>query len=154
VAGLAACGGAPEIESVDLDDAGTAACRDLLDALPDTVNGLDAVEVEPDGALGAAWGDPAIVLTCGAEEPRDFDEVTWGCQEVEGVGWFASPDLLDADEQDEDITVWGLTHVPVVSLLIPSAYRPDGVPQTLTEVAAPVAAQLTLDEPCLAPPPS
>ncbi|WP_134738579.1 DUF3515 domain-containing protein [Nocardioides sp. 503] len=149
---LAACSGPPEVESVDLGEADAAACRDFVDDLPGSLAGLDRVDVEPDDALGAAWGDPAIVVTCGAAEPKDFDEVTWACQEVEGVGWFGDPSLIEAGNQDEDITVWSLTHSPLVSVRIPSDYRPDGVPDALAGVATPLAADLDLVEPCLAPP--
>jgi hypothetical protein len=92
------------------------------------------------------------VVTCGAPEPEDFDAVTWACQEVGGVGWFADPSLIEAGNQDEDVTVWALTHSPLVSLEIPSDYRPDSVPAALSAIAAPLAADLELVEPCLAPP--
>ena len=145
---LAGCSGTPEIESVDLDADATSACEDLLDALPDTLAGLDRVDVEPEGALGAAWGDPAVVLTCGTEAP-EYDE-TWECEVALGVGWLASPDQLDADQQDEDVTVWAVTHDPLVSLKIPSDYRPDGVSEALAELAEPISTTLAeADETCL-----
>ncbi|WP_269211777.1 DUF3515 domain-containing protein [Nocardioides sp. cx-169] len=144
---LTSCG-APEIESVDLDEADTAACRDLLAALPERVAGHDRVDVEPEDALGAAWGDPALVLTCGAEEPA-YDE-TWQCEVALGVGWLAPPDLLEADQQDEDITVWAVSHDPLVSLEIPSDYRPDGVAEALADLAGPVSDSLDeADATCL-----
>ncbi|WP_193610316.1 DUF3515 family protein [Nocardioides lijunqiniae] len=149
---LAGCGGPTAIDSVDLDEADAAACRDFVDGLPESLAGLDRADVTPDDALGAAWGDPAVVVTCGAAEPKDFDEVTWACQEVGGVGWFGDPSLIEAGNQDEDITVWALTHSPLVSIAIPSDYRPDSVPATLAAVATPLAASLELVEPCLDPP--
>jgi hypothetical protein len=140
-AALTACGGAPEIHSVDLDADERAACQALVDALPDTLDDLERGEVEPDDALGAAWGDPAIVLTCGAEEPEEFDEFS-ACDEVLGVGWFSPPDQLKVEQQDEDATLWAMSHRPLVELEVPADYRPDGVAAALAQLAEVVTAEL------------
>lgn len=93
------------------------------------------------GCLGAAWGDPAIVLTCGAEEPEEFDEFS-ACDEVLGIGWFSPPDQLKVGQQDEDATLWAMSHSPLVQLEVPSDYRPDGVAAALAQLAEVVTAEL------------
>ncbi|MBA3783545.1 MAG: DUF3515 family protein, partial [Nocardioides sp.] len=57
------------IESRDVSAADAATCRELLDDVPDTLAGELRRPVDPDDALGAAWGDPALVLECGTEMP-------------------------------------------------------------------------------------
>lgn len=145
-AALTACG-APEISSVDLDDDDRAACQALVDGLPDTLNGLERGDVEPDDALGAAWGDPAIVLTCGAEAPEEYDEFS-ACDEVLGVGWFAPPEQLKLDQQDEDATLWAMSQSPLVKLEIPADYRPDGAAAALAQLAEVVISELDEVQAC------
>lgn len=137
---LTACS-PPEIHSVDLDADDRAACQALVDALPDTLDDLERGDVEPDDALGAAWGDPAIVLTCGAEEPEELDEFS-ACDVVLGVGWFAPPQQLKPDQQDEDATLWAISHSPLVELEVPADYRPDGVAAALAQLAEVISAEL------------
>ena len=81
----------------DLRDAEADACADLLEDLPATLDGQDRRAVTPDGALAAAWGDPAIVLRCGVDEPAEFDRVA-ECVTVDDVDWFFRGDDLVAPE--------------------------------------------------------
>ena len=147
---LTACG-PPEIHSVDLDADERAACQALVDGLPKTLDDLTRTEVDPDDALGAAWGDPPIVLTCGAEVPEEYFEGS-PCDEVLGVGWFVPPDLQDVEQQDEDVTLWAMSHSPLVMVEVPADYRPNGVASALAELAEVVSANLDEVEGCLAPP--
>ncbi len=73
----------------------TGLCRNLDEALPRTVDGLDRDDPEPRSALTAAWGNSAIILRCGVERPpkmtdpkvadgQDPDAVPGG---VNGVDW-------------------------------------------------------------------
>ena len=84
---LASCSSSEvTIDEHDLPDADRAACRALVDDLPDTLGGELRRPVDPDGAPGAAWGDPAYVLTCGVPAPADY-EATAECSDILGVGW-------------------------------------------------------------------
>ena len=65
----------------------------------------------PAGALGAAWGDPAMVLTCGGRLPDDFDRFSQ-CVEANGVGWFVPADA-QAD-QSATATLTAAGYRPVV----------------------------------------
>ncbi|WP_170286088.1 DUF3515 domain-containing protein [Nocardioides rubriscoriae] len=119
---LLACSGSPEIASYDLSAADRAACEAFVADLPDSLADEDRVDASPADALGAAYGDPAITVTCGVPVPGDFDQ-TSRCQEVNGVGWF----ILDGTDDDTsvDLRATAPGYRPVVSLVVPSDYRPD-----------------------------
>ena len=98
---LAACSGPVEVDAPDVDADDRAACEAFVDDLPATLAAKTPVETEPKDPLGAAWGDPAIVLRCGVDVPDEFDE-TSACEEADGVGWFAPPEQYD--DQSADVT--------------------------------------------------
>ncbi len=149
---LSACSDAVPIDDpVDPSTSQAEACESLVDALPDTLADESRREVSPQGALGAAWGDPAYVVTCGAAEPADYDPFAQ-CQEVNGVGWFVPMEQFETDHQRDDVTLTTIGRSPRVSLTVPGAYRPDGVAAALADLAGPIKRTLTLEEPCLRPP--
>ena len=88
--------------------------------------------VEPEGALGAAWGDPAYVLTCGVPEPADY-EPTAECNVIAGVGWYVPDDQLT--DQGEDATPIALSRTPYVEVLVPVERRTEGIDRALAELA-------------------
>ncbi|WP_341924369.1 DUF3515 domain-containing protein [Nocardioides psychrotolerans] len=145
---LGACSSTPEIVSADLSEEDQQACEQLVDALPSTLNDLEQVDVEPADALGAAWGDPAIVLTCGVTLPEDYDAFST-CDDVNGVGWFAPPDSLEEDAQDEEVIVTAVSYRPLIQLAVPADYRPDGVSAALTDLTDAVKSTLRLEQPCI-----
>ena len=129
---LAGCSSTPTIDDADLSGADRAACESLVDDLPDTLAGLDRREVEPVDALGAAWGDPAYVLTCGVPEPDDY-EPTAECNVIEGVGWYVSDDQLS--DLSRDATPIALSLEPYVEVSVPADYRTEGIDRALAELA-------------------
>ncbi|WP_165356821.1 DUF3515 domain-containing protein [Nocardioides zhouii] len=130
---LAACSpGTIEIEDHDLSDADRAACEAVVDDLPKTLGGELRRPVDPEGALGAAWGDPAYVLTCGVPAPSDY-EATAECSDIKGVGWYVTDD--QASDLGVDVTPIALSRSPYVELVVPSRYRTDGIDQALAELA-------------------
>jgi hypothetical protein len=136
--------GPPGIDAPELSAADARTCRDLVADLPGTLAGEQAVEVTGDTAYGAAWGDPAIVLTCGVEE-LDLADVP-SCAEVDGVGWMVSPDDL---EGDRDATFTADGYRPRVRLEVPEDYLPEGGAAALTELAGPVKRHLERAVRCL-----
>ena len=132
VLALAGCSSTPTIDDVELSSADRAACESLVADLPDTLAGLDRREVEPADALGAAWGDPAYVLTCGVAEPGDY-EPTAECNVIDGVGWYVPDDQLS--DQSEDATPIALSLKPYVEVLVPADYRTEGIDRALAELA-------------------
>lgn len=148
---LTGCGGSVGIDDpVGLDEKQTTACAALVDALPDTLADEPRRDVSPDDALGAAWGDPAYVVTCGSPEPADYDPFAQ-CQEVNGVDWFVPEEQFEIDRQSEDVTLTTIGRTPRMSVTVPGGYRPDGVAAALAELAEPIKLTSTRHKPCLAP---
>jgi hypothetical protein len=143
---LTGCGGPVEIDTPDLDADDRAACEAFVDALPATLNDEEPVETEPKDPLGAAYGDPAITVLCGVDIPDGFDE-TSACDEADKVGWYAPPEQYD--DQSADVTIFAVSHRPVVELRLPSDYRPAGLAAALAELAAPVKRHLELVQRCV-----
>ena len=63
----AACG-AVDVPATKVSAAEREACEELVAALPDSVSDQPRRDTEGN-PLGAAWGDPAIVLRCGVGVP-------------------------------------------------------------------------------------
>jgi hypothetical protein len=130
---LAGCSGTVTIDDRDLSDADRAACEALVADLPETLAGEDRVAVEPEGALGAAWGERApYVLTCGVPEPEDY-EPTAACNVIAGIGWYVPEDQLT--DQGEDATPIALSRTPHVEVLVPAEHRAKGIDRALAELA-------------------
>ena len=143
---LTTCGsGAVAIDSPAPDARDRAACERILGALPDTVAGEEGREVTPADALGAAWGDPAIVLTCGVEMPAEFDEFAT-CVEANGVDWFVPAEQVEDDSRDVTFSTAG--YRPIVELRVPAEYRPEGGAAALAELAKPLRKRLELVRAC------
>lgn len=113
------------------DPADQKTCRELLDALPAQVADQPSRTVEPDGAWGAAWGDPAIVLTCGVEPPHGFRR-TSSCTTVDGVDWFLPEKQLEATEPRE-LTMTTVNRAVYVEVRMPPDYWPPAT--TLADVS-------------------
>ena len=144
---LTACSpGTTSIEEHDLSGADRAACEALVADLPDTLAGESRAEVEPGGGPGAAWGDPAYVLTCGVPEPDDY-EPTAECSVIAGVGWYVTDDQLT--DQSEDATPIALTRTPYVEVRVPADYRTEGIDRALAELAPLLEEHLDEGVPCL-----
>lgn len=142
-----ACGSSPvAIQTPEgLPAADQQACEEFVAALPDTLAGEDKREIEPSDALGAAYGDPAITVSCGVPKPADFNE-TSSCEVEDGVGWFVPPEVFD--NQSADVTMTAAGYRPVVQLRIPHTYRPDGPAAAIAELGADVDAHLVLEQRC------
>jgi len=78
------------VSSVEAPGATTAACSDLMAALPDPLGQLPRRELvqgaDPLLAGVAAWGEPAVVLRCGTPTPNELT-CSASIQVVDGVGW-------------------------------------------------------------------
>jgi hypothetical protein len=143
---LAGCADGPvSLPTTDPNPAAAAVCEQLLADLPSELAGERKRALVRNGALGAAWGDPAIVLTCGGELPDDFDRFSQ-CVEANGVGWFVP---ADADrDQSATAVLTAAGYRPVVQVRVPGDYRPEGVASVMAGLSAPVEEHLKLVEPC------
>ena len=123
------------------------ACRRLVDDLPDTLAGEDAREISPADALAAAWGDPAIVLTCGVEQPSDFTD-TSTCVQADGVGWYVPDEVLLSDDESLDVTMTAVGYRPRVQVVLPGDYRPEGFAAVASALGRVVDRDLESVQPC------
>lgn len=157
---LAACSGADDstddgtgpvaIDAPRLDAQEQATCARLVAALPRTLDREARRPVSPSGAPGAAWGAPAITLTCGTEVPPEFNKFS-ACQSADGVGWFVPPDQIDDGTDDipaTDVTLTAVGYRPVVTVQVPASYRPEGPAAIIAQLARPVRTTLELVKPC------
>ncbi len=109
-----------EVPDTEVSAADRTACRALVAALPVSVS--DQGERETTGnPLGAAWGDPPIVLRCGVGEPADYDPLV-GCQTVNGMDWYVPGDGMNDQDQEVVMTTYG--REPAVEVRLPAQYRP------------------------------
>ncbi|QWF23959.1 DUF3515 domain-containing protein [Nocardioides sp. LMS-CY] len=125
----AGCSSGPvEIDAPELSGSAAADCRRLVAELPDSLAGQERRDTTGDTAYGAAWGDPAIVVTCGVEEPAGYD-LGASCVQVDDAGWYVPDEVLAAaaeGDEDVDVTATELNYRPRVELQLPADYRPDG----------------------------
>jgi hypothetical protein len=142
---LAACGGPVEVEVPRLSTADRAACAAFAADLPDTLADEERVEIEPDDAPAAAYGDPAIVVRCGVAKPEGFD-LTASCESADGVGYYIPDEQYD--DQDLDLTLTAAGYSPRVEVTIPARYRPNAGPAAMSVLAPLVKQHLTLVDDC------
>lgn len=120
-AGLgAALTGEVHVRDTGATGATEAACRSLVAALPSRVSDQQRVPVSG-SRLGAAWGDPAIVLRCGVGRPRDYDPTT-GCQTADGLDWYVPAQGMN--DQSVDVVMTTIGRAPAVEVTVPARYRP------------------------------
>jgi hypothetical protein len=136
-----ACGGV-QIPAEKVTAEERTACRGLMAALPASVS--DRPRRETDGSpLGAAWGDPAIVLRCGVGTPRGFDRFS-RCEVANGLGWFV-PDEQVAD-QEVDVVMTTVERAPRVEVVVPAEYRPPEA--VMVDLAEAIKQHTRLVKPC------
>jgi len=144
---VAGCGtGTVGIDTTELDGPDAERCAALVASLPDSLAGEPRREVDPEGAPGAAWGDPPYVVTCGVPRPDDVAR-TAPCNEIGGVGWFAPDEELG--DPGAEVTATALSHTPYVALEVPSEHRTVGLDAALAELAPVITRHLVEDAPCL-----
>ena len=136
---------AVEVDAPSLGAKAAAVCQELVDDLPDTVADEVRRSVTPDGVAGAAWGDPAIVLTCGVGKPKGY--VPEGpCTVVDGVDWYIPEEQLLADGS-ADLTMTTLFRRVNVEVFLPSEYWPPAT--ALADLSKVVAAHTKALKRCL-----
>ena len=116
---LTACGPV-EVDVPDLPAEDRAACEAFAADLPDTLLDEEQVEVEPADAPAAAYGDPPIVVRCGAGEPEGFGKGAQ-CEIANDVPWYIPPEQYD--DQSLDLVITAAWHTPRAQVLLPAEYR-------------------------------
>jgi hypothetical protein len=142
VGSLVAGCGAVDIRATDASGPARTACRALVDHLPQRVADQQRRDTEG-SSLGAAWGDPAIVLRCGVGTPEGYSPAA-PCQRVNGVDWFVPEDQIA--HQDRDVTLTTLGRTPRVEVFVPAEYRPPDA--VLVDLAASIRKGTREVSPC------
>ena len=117
---VALTGCAVGVDAPEVDAKTRSACAAFTKALPDRVSDQKSRSVD-DETLGAAWGDPAIVLRCGVGKAKGFTSAST-CQETNGVGWFVPEDQLGDHPVDVLMTTIGRS--PRIEVRVPASYWP------------------------------
>jgi hypothetical protein len=108
-----------------------AACALVLGALPVALDGLDQrrVVTTPDSPYVVAWGQPAIVLSCGVDRPKDL-VANSSAQYFDG-GNVAGP-YYDITSTGDANVYTSVDRGPYISITIPGKYQAD---KPLTELS-------------------
>ena len=138
----AGCGSDVEVDATGATGADRAACLALVKALPARV--ADQPQRRTTGsALGAAWGDPAIVLRCGVGKPRDYDPIT-GCQTANGLDWYVPRKGMN--DQSVDVVMTTIGRKPAIEVTLPARYRPPAA--AMVDLAPAIKAHTRETTPC------
>jgi hypothetical protein len=139
---VGACSHDVDVDGTGATGAARRACESLVHALPSRVS--DQPQRRTTGSrLGAAWGDPPIVLRCGVGKPKDYDPAT-GCQTVNGLDWYVPQKGMD--DQSVDVVMTTLGREPAVQVTLPAQYRPPAT--AMVDLAAAIKAHTRQTTPC------
>ncbi|HEV2891335.1 MAG TPA: DUF3515 family protein [Frankiaceae bacterium] len=115
-----ACSGddLPAVDVTAVPNAHAQACQRLADRLPQSLgDDLPRRDTTPDDPHVAAYGDPPIVVRCGAPDTGTFEQGD-PLLNVNGVSWFY--------EERGPVVVWSLpTSFVNVEVTIPTAWTGD-----------------------------
>lgn len=142
---LSGCSSSVEVAAPALEGEDLSTCEALVDDLPDELFGQERRDVSGATETAAAWGDPAVVLECGARAPQEFDAFS-RCSEVDGVGWFMPDSALKNPEKTLVITAQ--SHRPRLSVSIPAEFRQQAPDTQLKVLGALVTEHLEEVQPC------
>ena len=87
-----------QVDSSDVTPAAELACPALMGQLPLELAGETSRKVDSDSPFARAWGDPPVVLICGADPPAGY-VVGAATIAISGVEWFV-------DTSAPDVVVW------------------------------------------------
>ena len=112
-------------------------CKGLFADRPLKVAGQKNRMVKGENA--SAWGDPAIILRCGVEKPKDLGPAS-RCDMVDDVGWFS-----ETTSDGYLFTTIGRDYY--VSVEVPDDYAPEA--DALADLADSVARHDPVKKPCV-----
>jgi hypothetical protein len=124
-------------------------CAAVVTAAPRRVAGQSPRDITPKSRFAAAWGDPAIVLTCSGTAPSALSP-TSQCFRVDSVDWLVTQDGKEIDPSvpltgDLDFTTVGRS--AYVEMLVPDAYQPAA--DALVDVSRAIKSATTATNPCV-----
>jgi hypothetical protein len=133
----AGCGSQLSVDQYPTEPGTSLSCKSLLADSPLVVADADARRVQDGNA--AAWGDPAIILRCGVEEPAELGPAS-RCDMVSGVGWFT-------ESTSDGLLFTTIGREFRVSVEVPSDYSPEA--DALADLADVVARHDPVKQACV-----
>ncbi|WP_254052251.1 DUF3515 domain-containing protein [Aeromicrobium sp. A1-2] len=134
---LASCGSTLSVDDYPTESGTSVNCKALVADHPLTVAGQKNRLVRDGNA--AAWGDPAIILRCGVEKPRELGPAA-RCDMINDVGWFT-----ESTADGYLFTTIGREYF--VSVEVPHDYDPEA--DALADLADFVARHDPVVQPCV-----
>jgi hypothetical protein len=112
-----------------------AACNKVLERLPVQLGALEprVVHSHPDSPYVVAWGDPAVVLSCGVDRPKDLKPGS--SAEFVTAGPDSGP-FYDVTRDAAGNVFTSVDRQPYVSVSVPSKYQGADVMPALSEAIA------------------
>jgi hypothetical protein len=135
VAVLAGCSSSAALR-VTPPDGPARGCRGLHHALPSEVDGRSSRDTTPSSTRTAAWGSPAVVLSCGVVRPAGLTP-TSELVEVNGVAWFL-------DERPSAYVFTATGRSAYLQVRVPSSVDRTSATSPLVDLAGPVKRSLPL----------
>jgi hypothetical protein len=118
-------------------------CNKVLEQLPVRLGRLEprVVHSHPDSPYIVAWGDPAVVLSCGVERPKDL--VPGSATEFLAGGTTSGP-FYDVTRQGAANLWTTVDRGPYISIRVPAQYQgADVLPPLSTAIATALPAVCT-----------
>jgi hypothetical protein len=125
------------------------ACAAVVAAAPGRVAGQERRKLSPSSRYAAAWGNPAIVLTCSGERPQALTQAS-PCYRVNGVDWLATQHGRVVDPSaplSGDLTFTTVGRSAYVQVVVPDAYQPTA--DALVDLTPAVKVGTTATRPCV-----
>ena len=133
----AGCGSELSVDEYPTVTGTSVNCKGLFADRPLKVAGQKNRMVKGENA--SAWGDPAIILRCGVEQPKDLGPAS-RCDMVDGVGWFS-------EETSDGYLFTTIGRDFYVSVEVPHDYAPEA--DALADLADSVARHDPVKKPCV-----
>lgn len=126
----------------------TKTCQAIIKDLPTEV--FHEQRVKSTGSpLGAAWGDPAIVMRCGVPTPSAFNAYS-SCHTVDGIDWFLEGQPpAQGDSSDELLTVTTVYRNAAIELVVPASYGTQAVGTSMAQFSDVIKKHTTASKHCV-----
>ena len=131
-----------DVPGTKVSRADRAACEKVVAALPEQVADQERRETTGN-PLGAAWGDPAIVLRCGVGSPASLGLFAQ-CQVANGLGWYVP--VAGMNDQSRDVVMTTIERRPRIEVVLPATYRPPST--AMVDLAKAITAHTRLVKRC------
>lgn len=135
---LAGCAGPVDVVAPRPQGQSRTICSNLISHTPDVVDSQKRREIAHPSPYTAAWGNPAITLTCGVPKPTGLNAAS-ECFQVNGVGWFS-------EQQPDGYKFTTIGRKAYAQVLVPKKYVPS---DPLVDLSKAINDHLPVVQPCV-----